>query len=583
MKQLIVQDYLTSLNEKEQLDAILPLLLTAMNFEIVSTPNKTVGIQQFGKDVIAVGTDPEDNVKTRYYFEVKGGNARNITPSNFNEQDGIRESIQEMLDVPFPNESYPGFDRLPIKVVIVHNGVVNGSIQRQFNSFIGKNFPNNVDNKKTNTWIRLGRNRRIAHNAKFERWGIERLTTLFTENLFNEYLLSSDDEVKLFKRALVLMGNNEADDSAIFAVMDSVLSKLDEHLSETEHNNRVQIAYESIKLLMYILYAYAKEENNLEPVKRALPYPILKVWSILVKHDLTGSRRNLKAFKEMVQIYVTALDGYFDRTLPIAKLEHGLWFDKAGKFEQVGYPVRVFEYLTFLCFYLRIKSKIDSDQVDFIPDVPQELFKEVVDNNLSNLPLIDIHSVTIYNTYAYLCELDIEHGKTYIGSVLRKMIDNYKATKLMPDANNNVESVMQFMVTSKKTVFYSDSTSLLLGMLAELFVANDMEIEYQLLREFVAGNNTTVALFVPFTDQQLSARHPNVNTSLEERLFSESIQQGYQLEIELPETIADYRVANTTASGFDTNYTIETTEYDDLRQLAHYFFSTPNFPNDWHE
>ena len=57
IRPLIVKTYLESLTEESELNRIFPLLLTSLNFEILSKPTENKGLQEFGKDVIAVGKD----------------------------------------------------------------------------------------------------------------------------------------------------------------------------------------------------------------------------------------------------------------------------------------------------------------------------------------------------------------------------------------------------------------------------------------------------------------------------------------------------------------------------------------------
>ena len=95
----IVRDYLESLKEDRELDAIFPTLLMAMDFRIVSTPRNSKGQSQYGKDVVAIGKG-EDGVIYRWYFELKGNAAKDINDSTFMAPDGVRESILAAKDVP---------------------------------------------------------------------------------------------------------------------------------------------------------------------------------------------------------------------------------------------------------------------------------------------------------------------------------------------------------------------------------------------------------------------------------------------------------------------------------------------------
>ena len=62
MNQIIVREYLESLTENEELDYLFPILLEAMDFEILTTPKLFKGFSQYGKDIVAVGLD-EDKIK----------------------------------------------------------------------------------------------------------------------------------------------------------------------------------------------------------------------------------------------------------------------------------------------------------------------------------------------------------------------------------------------------------------------------------------------------------------------------------------------------------------------------------------
>lgn len=82
-KTIIIKDYLESLTEDKELDYLFPMLLESMGFVILCKPKEYKGFTQYGKDIVAVGVDKADNIKKRFYFELKGGNDRNITDSNF--------------------------------------------------------------------------------------------------------------------------------------------------------------------------------------------------------------------------------------------------------------------------------------------------------------------------------------------------------------------------------------------------------------------------------------------------------------------------------------------------------------------
>lgn len=174
---IIVQEYLGSLKEDKELDYLFPILLNSMGFRIIQTAKESKGQSQYGKDIIAIGKN-EHEEKFRWYFELKGYGDKDITDKNYSSTDGIRESIIEAKDTAFNDTSIPEFNQLPIKIVLVHNGVLKTNIRPTFEGFISKEFK----------------------DGEFERWDIYYLTDLFSKYLFSEYLLSDSDSNRLFKK-----------------------------------------------------------------------------------------------------------------------------------------------------------------------------------------------------------------------------------------------------------------------------------------------------------------------------------------------------------------------------------------------
>ena len=63
---IVIQQYLETLKESKELDAILPDLLLAMNIQTITKPQ--IGVRQYGVDLCAVGKDPDDNIKNSFYL-----------------------------------------------------------------------------------------------------------------------------------------------------------------------------------------------------------------------------------------------------------------------------------------------------------------------------------------------------------------------------------------------------------------------------------------------------------------------------------------------------------------------------------
>ena len=182
VRSLIVREYLASLKESDELDYVFPLFLESQGFIILSKPSEYKGMPQYGKDVVAVGVDFKDNVKKRFYFELKGGEDRHIDTNVYTKKDGVRESLLEAKDKDFDFINKED-EKLPLKIVLVHNGEIKASVESTFAGFVEKNFPTDG-------------------NIEFEHWGLSELTRLFSEHFVCHYLLADEKATQLFNKTL---------------------------------------------------------------------------------------------------------------------------------------------------------------------------------------------------------------------------------------------------------------------------------------------------------------------------------------------------------------------------------------------
>lgn len=563
MKNIIVREYLESLTERDELDYLFPVLLEVMGYKIISTPKATKGLQQYGKDVIAVGADT-DGVKKRFYFEIKGGADRNITTSNYSKDDGIRESILEAKDRPYQDSSIPGFNELPVKIVIVHNGVLHPSIKETFDGFIEREF-------KTGSTSN-------PDNFEFARWDIYELTELFTTHLFNEYLLTDEQSVLHFKKVLVLINTPRNNYVDYFRLIDSIFDKAGNY-DDLPERKRL-LFFETLNLVSFIISTYSREAGNLEAAKKCLPYSILRLWHWVLNNEKESDPKVLEHFNKHLAIFMRMLDEYFRRTLPVAKLENGLWSSQGGRYEQIGYPLRAMEFLSYLLFYFESQETIhQSNPVPFIEGLIQVLNA----NDATTRPLLDNHSIPICLTVAYF----VRHGrendaKSFLRNVFHSVRLGWETFRRLPDGNNRIESVIRFIVTRKKSVFYVDQTSHLIAILFELLVLLDMESEYTEYRPFFAALKLDLGVFIPYTDELLREYQPDNKFTHELNLFSKELsEEGYQAEIQLDDEYTQFREKTLAKNEFSYEYRTVKAGMSFLLTLAHIYFKTPFFPDYW--
>jgi hypothetical protein len=573
IKPIIVRKYLESLTESDELDMIFPILLESKGFRILTKPKEFKGFPQYGKDVVAVGKDFQDGQLKRFYFEIKGGEDRHITTQTYKKDDGIRESLLEAKDKKFTS-SYKNFDSLPLKIVLVHNGETKANVREVFEDFVQKEFPETGD-------------------IEFGQWDISELTKLFAENLFGAYLLTDQKTTALFNRVLVNLNVNDGVQRDFVELIDVLLFEKENWQSSYEKTlpRKWKLIFESLKLISFILYTESKEYNNLEIVKRHLTHLILRFWYWILKNKLENNRTVVACYTQLFFFYRKVLIEFFERTIPIAIIKDGLHAEKSGRYEQIGYTIRTFDYLKYLCFIINVDKVLLKEKFRATDSI--NILSEVLNNNsVCAKPLIDIHSLPIMDALNLLiASNDPVHAKTYLNEVFSYIKIRKDKYDILPDASNSIENVIKLTVTGEKPIYYSDSTSPILSVLLEYLAILDMKESYEFMRDFIIEKEIELGVFVPHHGINSVSKHliEDSENDLEEQLFSQSVNDGYQSELTVkdllsskPLSFEDFKAKiQARRNEFEYDYRTDKVGFPFLKDLAHIYFNTPYFPDKW--
>ena len=293
---MIVREYLSSLKEDSELDYLFPIVLNLMGFRIIQTAKESKGQSQYGKDIIAVGKDENGN-NHKWYFELKGYADKDITQANYSKQDGIRESIIEAKDTFFNDSSIPGFDSLPVKIVIVHNGILKTNIRDTFDGFIKREFK----------------------NGEFERWDIYYLTDIFSQYLFYEYILSDETSNSLLKKTLAFLDSPDNNYIDFKELVKLQFNKVNDIKSRA-----FKKLFATLNILNSLIYHYSKENNYLVPAKECSKFLVLKTWHWILENNLENKKPVVIEFRKLLKGQFEIFDNYFLKTFSIAKIENGI-------------------------------------------------------------------------------------------------------------------------------------------------------------------------------------------------------------------------------------------------------------------
>ncbi|OBT05503.1 hypothetical protein A9267_16785 [Shewanella sp. UCD-FRSSP16_17] len=244
---LVIRQYLASLKERGELDALLPDLLSQIGFEVFLKPG--IGSRQYGVDVGAYGKLSEDSENKVYLFSVKSGDLNRKDWSSGNPQD-LRPSIEEIIDVFIPTRIPVEYKSKPIEICLCFGGEVKEEVRSNVSGFLEKHKSNELC---------------------FSEWNGDRLAALIEKHLLKEELLPENCR-SLLRKSLAMI--DEPDISF------KHFCQLTQLLTDTEGRNPKQTltAMRQLYLCLWILYSWCRDEDNLESVYLSTEVALLNAW-----------------------------------------------------------------------------------------------------------------------------------------------------------------------------------------------------------------------------------------------------------------------------------------------------------------
>ena len=254
---LIIKEYLASLKERGELDAVLPDLLSQLGLNVYSRPAR--GTRQFGVDVGAVGSLDGGPEKV-YLFSIKPGDLTRRDWDGDSAQ-SLRPSLNEILDAYIPKHMPTEHRGRDVVLCIA----IGGDVQEQVRPLITGYFD---QNKK--------------ENISFEEWNGDKLAALIQSSFLREDLLPEHARSN-FRKSIAML--DEPDVSyRHFARLIRSLAKVD-GLTGAQRVTSIR----QMSICLWILYAWAREADNMEAAYRVCELTLLHGWAIA---KLTAGQNN---------------------------------------------------------------------------------------------------------------------------------------------------------------------------------------------------------------------------------------------------------------------------------------------------
>lgn len=288
---LIFKQYLASLKERQELDAVLPDLLSSMGMNVFISPTR--GVKEYGVDIAAVGQLRKQEEKV-YLFSVKSGNLTRET-WNGNADQALRPSLDEIQDSFIPSRIPPEHRSKKIVICLCFGGDVNSGIRQEVSGYEQRN---------------------TTENVSFEEWNGDKLSDYIQNFLLKEELLPSSSQARL-RKSLALLEEPNSASNHFFKLIDEILA-------ETTNADSVASSITRVNVCLWILFSWCRESANLEAAYLSAERALLLAWNI-VKSYYTGRNKPSKSFLSIQDTYHQITDCYIDNCLiPNVDLKYGL-------------------------------------------------------------------------------------------------------------------------------------------------------------------------------------------------------------------------------------------------------------------
>lgn len=293
---LIIRQYLASLKERNELDALLPDLLSQMGLIVFSKAG--IGSRQYGVDVAAFGRINKEDPEKVYLFSIKSGDLGRKDWDAGLPAD-LRPSLQEILDVYILNHIPNEYKDKPIEICLCFGGDLKEEIRLNVTSFI--------------------QSKTVANKIVFSEWNGEKLAQYIEQYFLREELLPKQYRSYLRKSLAML---DEPDTSHKY--FKQLVNVLKENINKQEKQNILR-SIRQLYLSLWILYSWCREGNNLESAYLSSEFLVLHSWDIIkTLYKDKESKFIIATFGKIVTLHQQILIDFSNKLTPLIGEAYGV-------------------------------------------------------------------------------------------------------------------------------------------------------------------------------------------------------------------------------------------------------------------
>jgi len=291
---VLIRDYLASLKEREELDAILPDLLSELGFNVYSRPQR--GTLQQGVDIAAIGD--EDGERKVFLFSVKQGD---LTRQDWDgTPQSLRSSLNEIRDVYIRNRIPTRYKALKIVICLAFGGDVHEQVRESLTGYIAEN---------------------TTEQITFDEWNGDKIAGLILKGILREEILPNSMRSS-FQKAVAMVDEPDV----AYQHFTQLAIEL-RRAGEASVKARLRSARQ-LNICLWILFIWARNINNLEAAYRTSELTLLSVWDlsrpIINKKNHDARALNLVLF-QVIELNLTISSEFLEsKVMPYTQVRHGI-------------------------------------------------------------------------------------------------------------------------------------------------------------------------------------------------------------------------------------------------------------------
>lgn len=286
---LVFREYLASLRERNELDVVLPDLLSELGFNVISRPS--TGPRQFGVDVAAV-SPMEGSEQKLYLFTIKQGD---LTRAEWDAvPQGVRTSINEILDGYITKRISPQYASLKIVICLCFGGSVKEAVRDNLTGII---------------------NRESTDRISFQEWNGDYMAGLLADGLLQHQHVSKTLQSR-FQKSIAMLDEPDVSVQHFTALIEGLVK------ADNQEAPQRLATLRQMYICLSVLFVWARAQDNLEAPYRASELVILRAWE-LIKGDIeaasVGHTRIGLTFDELLNLHTKIWAELMEeKILPIA-------------------------------------------------------------------------------------------------------------------------------------------------------------------------------------------------------------------------------------------------------------------------